>query len=382
MNNKYQAIIDFIQDLYQSKDFIALHEPKFIGNEKIYLNECVDSTFVSSAGKYVDQFEDLICKFTGSKYAVATVNGTAALHVSLQLAGVNRGDEVLTQSLTFVATSNAINYCGASPVFLDVDLDTLGLSPESLRGFLINNTSGSSLGRMNKKTGKKIAAVLPMHTFGHPCRIEEILNICEEFGIPLVEDAAESLGSFYKKKHTGTFGVISALSFNGNKIITTGGGGMILTNNKSLAEKAKHITTTAKKPHSYEFIHDEIGYNYRMPNINAALGCAQMENVKKLLSSKRTIANAYSDFLNNQDIKFIHEPINAKSNYWLNSLLLKDKECRDNFLKELNDAGVMCRPLWRLMNDLIMFNNCETSVLTNSKWLEDRLVNVPSRAKI
>ncbi|MFM1755355.1 MAG: hypothetical protein RL621_259 [Bacteroidota bacterium] len=381
MSNKYQYIIEFIQELYKTKEFIPLHEPKFIGNEKRYLNECIDSTFVSSVGKYVEMFERLICEFTGSKFAIATVNGTAALHTSLQLVGVNRGDEVLTQPLTFVATINAINYCGASPVFLDVDLDTLGLSPKSLRNFLINNTDNSSIGRINKQTGKKISAILPMHTFGHPCRIEEISHICEEFDIPLVEDAAESLGSFYKKKHTGTFGTVAALSFNGNKIITTGGGGMILTNNQLLAEKAKHITTTAKKPHSYEFIHDQIGYNYRLPNINAALGCAQMEVITQLLNSKRIIAEAYSNFLNKDNVKFFHEPLNSNSNFWLNTLVLENREARDNFLKESNKAGVMSRPVWRLMNELVMFNNCQTLDLANAKWLEDRLVNIPSSAK-
>lgn len=378
MSNKYQVIIDFIQNLYQTKDLIPLHEPKFIGNEKAYLNECVDSTFVSSVGKYVDQFESLICEFTHSKYAIATVNGTAAIHISLQLAGVNKGDEVLTQSLTFVATSNAINYCGAHPVFLDVDLDTFGLSPKSLRDFLVNNTNISQLGCINKKTGRRIAAVLPMHTFGLPCRIEEILDICEEFGIPLVEDAAESLGSFYKNKHTGTFGITSALSFNGNKIITTGGGGMILTNNRLLAKKAKHITTTAKKPHIYEFIHDQIGYNYRLPNINAALGCAQVENLGQILESKRFVAERYKVFASIHNFHFVNEPKNSKSNYWLNALILENKNERDLFLKELNNANIMARPIWKLIHELPMYSHCYSSNLSNSKWLEERVINIPS----
>ena len=381
MNNKYQFIIDFIRDLYQTKSFIPLHEPKFLGNEKAYLSDCIDSTFVSSVGKYVDQFETLIRGFTGAKHAVATMNGTAALHVALELVGVGRDDEVITQPLTFIATCNAISYCGAKPVFVDVDLDTLGMSPLSLKTFLMNNTKKTSMGCINKLTGKRIAAVLPMHTFGHPCRITEIAEICEDFGLALIEDAAESLGSFYKGKHTGTFGKLAVFSFNGNKTITTGGGGMIITNDDFIASRAKYITTTAKQIHPYEFIHDEIGYNYRMPNINAALGCAQMEVIRKLLESKRMIANTYSNFLKDKNIKFINEPSNSASNFWLNTLTLEDKESRDIFLKELNSAGVMSRPPWRLMNELVMYSTCQSLDLTNARWLQDRLVNIPSSPK-
>lgn len=382
MNRTHQHVIDFIRSLYQTTEFIPLHEPKFIGNEKAYLIDCIDSTFVSSVGKYVDRFEQLMAEYTGAKYAIATVNGTAALHIALKLAGVNPGDEVITQSLSFVATCNAISYCGAEPIFVDVDKDTLGLSPKSLSNFLSINTTKTSAGCINKKTGCKIAAVVPMHTFGHPCRIDEIANICEEYGIALVEDAAESLGSFYQGKHTGTFGELAAFSFNGNKTITTGGGGMIITNDEVIAKRAKHITTTAKQPHPYEFIHDEIAYNYRLPNINAALGCAQMESLPRLLESKRSLALAYAEFFSSSGFKFVTEPAQSTANYWLNALVLEDKQARDDFLKALNDAGVMSRPIWRLMNELAMFKDCESGDLSNSKWLEERVVNIPSSARL
>ncbi len=382
MVNNYQNVIDFIRSLYQTSEFIPLHEPKFVGNEKAYLIDCIDTTFVSSVGKYVDQFEQMVAEFTGAKFAIATVNGTAALHIALKLAGVNQGDEVITQSLSFVATSNAISYCGAKPVFVDVDRDTLGLSPQSLKDFLYVNTIKTSAGCINKRTGQKISAVVPMHTFGHPCGIDEIASICDEFGIPLIEDAAESLGSYYQGKHTGTFGKISAFSFNGNKTITTGGGGMIITDDEALAKRAKHITTTAKQPHPYEFVHDEVAYNYRLPNINAALGCAQMETLPRLLESKRLIAKAYANFFSSSKLNFLTEPKQSQSNYWLNALVLDDKNARQVFLKELNEAGVMSRPIWRLMNELAMFQDCETADLSNSKWLEERVVNIPSSARI
>jgi perosamine synthetase len=382
MSDNYQQVINFIRNLYQTPDFIALHEPKFAGNEKAYLIDCIDSTFVSSVGKYVDRFEQLVAEYTGVKYAIATVNGTAALHIALKLVGVSQSDEVITQPLSFIATCNAISYCGAQPVFVDVDLDTLGMSPVSLRAFLDTNATKTTLGCINNKTGKKISAVVPMHTFGHPCRIDEIAKICEEFNIPLIEDAAESLGSFYQGKHTGAFGKLAALSFNGNKTITTGGGGMIITDDEALAKRAKHITTTAKQPHPYEFVHDEIGYNYRLPNINAALGCAQMESLPKLLESKRDIANAYAEFFSNSNHQFVKEPIQASSNYWLNALVLEDKQARENFLKDLNGAGVMSRPVWRLMNELSMFSDCQSADLTNAKWLEERVVNIPSSARL
>lgn len=382
MDMTHQAIIDFIRGLYQTTEFIPLHEPKFIGNEKAYVIDCIDSTFVSSVGKYVDRFEQMMAEYTGAKYAIATVNGTAALHVALKLVGVSQGDEVITQPLSFIATCNAISYCGATPVFVDVDRDTLGMSPVSLRSFLSTNTTQTSVGCINNSTGQKISAVVPMHTFGQPCHIDEIAKICEEYRIPLIEDAAESLGSYYQGRHTGTFGKLAAFSFNGNKTITTGGGGMIITDDKDLAKRAKHITTTAKQPHPYEFIHDEIGYNYRLPNINAALGCAQLESLPRLLESKRSIASAYAEFFSTSNINFVQEPDQAKSNYWLNALILEDNQARDVFLKELNAAGVMARPIWRLMNELKMFQDCQSADLSNAKWLEERVVNIPSSARV
>ena len=376
---KFDDIISFIRNLYKTEDFLPLHEPIFIGNEKRYLNECIDSTFVSSVGKFVDRFEEMVAEFTGSRYAVATVNGTSALHVALKIVGVDEHCEVVTQPLTFIATCNAISYCNAKPVFVDVDKDTLGMSPESLENFLKERTSFENGVCINKTTKKKIGAVVPMHTFGHPCRIEEITQICKKYNIPLVEDAAESLGSYYKDKHTGTFGKVSVFSFNGNKTITTGGGGMIVTDDEELAKRAKHITTTAKVPHPYEYIHDEIGYNYRLPNINAALGCAQMEILEEILANKRETAKSYQEeFSNKEEITFITEPKNSKSNYWLNAIILENSKERDLFLKESNESGVMTRPIWRLMNRLEMFKDCQSMSLTNAKWLEDRVVNIPS----
>lgn len=374
----FDDVIDFIRKLYKADGFIALHDPVFFGNEKKYLNECIDSTFVSSVGKFVDQFEAMVAEYTGAKYAIATVNGTAALHVSLKLVGVDEGTEVITQPLSFIATCNAISYCGATPVFVDVDKDTMGLSPESLLLFLKAETEQRNDGCYNKKTGKRISAVLPMHTYGHPCRIQEIEKICADYKIPLIEDAAESLGSYYKGRHTGTFGKVGAFSFNGNKTITTGGGGMIVTNDADIAKKAKHITTTAKVPHAYEFVHDEIGYNYRLPNINAALGCAQMERLSTILGNKRKTAEVYRSFFKKHEIEFVTEPVNAQSNYWLNAILLKSKEERDLFLKSTNAAGVMTRPIWQLMTKLEMFQFCQKGALPNAHWLENRVVNIPS----
>ncbi len=378
----HKNLIKFIRDIYQTEEFIPLHEPKFFGNEKKYLTECVDSTFVSSVGRYVDQFESMICKFTGARYAVATVNGTAALQIALKLAGVGSRDEVITQPLSFIATCNAITYCDAKPVFVDVDLDSMGMSPESLRNFLSLKTHQESGKCINSITKKKIAAVVPMHTFGLPCRIEEIKQICEEFNVPLVEDAAESLGSYSNGRHTGTFGSFGVFSFNGNKTITTGGGGMIITDNLDLAKRAKHITTTAKIAHPYEFFHDEIGYNYRLPNINAALGCAQMESLPLLLKNKREIAVNYENFFAGTNFQFAKEIEGRHSNYWLNAIILKDRSERDEVLKSLNEAGVMSRPIWCLMNNLEMFKDCDAVDLSNATWLEDRVVNIPSSARI
>lgn len=374
----FSDVIDFIRTAYKTDEFLPLHEPVFFGNEKKYLEECIDSTFVSSVGRYVDRFEEMMAAYTGARYAVATVNGTAALHIALKLAGVDAHSEVITQPLTFIATCNAISYCGASPVFVDVDRSTMGLSPESLRDFLKHETVQKTDGCYNRSSGKKIAAVVPMHTFGHACRIGEIASLCDEYNIVLVEDAAESLGSFYKGRHTGTFGKISAFSFNGNKTITTGGGGMIVTDDEALAKRAKHITTTAKLPHPYEYVHDEIGYNYRLPNLNAALGCAQMETLDEILENKRVLAEEYACFFKDPEMAFFTEPKDSRSNYWLNALVLSGKTERDAFLKATNDAGVMTRPIWQLMSRLKMFESCQSGDLSNAVWLEERVVNIPS----
>ncbi|WP_419777601.1 LegC family aminotransferase [Malaciobacter marinus] len=377
-----QNIVDFIKQTFNTKEFIPLHEPRFIGNEKKYLNDCIDSTFVSSVGKYVDTFEREFAKTVGSKYAIATVNGTAALHISLLLADVKRDYEVITQPLTFIATCNAISYIGAKPVFVDVDLDTMGLSPDSLKNFLENNCEIQDNKCINKTTGNIIKACVPMHTFGHPCKIDEIKEICDSWNIALVEDAAESLGSFYKDKHTGTFGKLGAFSFNGNKIITSGGGGVIVTDDEVLAKRAKHLTTTAKVPHPYEYVHDKIAYNYRLPNINAALLVAQLENLDKFLQSKRELANIYKEFFSSTNIEFIKEPNNSNSNYWLQAIKLSSKIQRDKFLEYTNQNGVMTRPIWKLMNELEMFKYCQSTTLDNAKYLEQRVVNIPSSVRL
>ena len=378
----YESTIDFIRSIYQSKDFIPLHEPLFIGNEKKYLNECIDSTFVSSIGKFVDEFEEKIAKYTGARYAVATSNGTSALHIALLLANVTRNDEVITQPLTFVATCNAISYCGANPVFIDVDKETMGLSPLSLQAYLEKNAYIKNQQCINNKTGKVIKACVPMHTFGQPCRIDEIKEICEKYHISLIEDAAESLGSFYKNKHTGTFGQMGIISFNGNKIITAGGGGCIITDDETLAKKAKHLTTTAKVPHKWKFAHDAIGFNYRMPNLNAALLVAQLEQLDGFLENKRLLANKYKEFFKKSDIVFVTELENSKSNYWLNTIILKDRQQRDLLLDEANSKGVMVRPIWVLVSKLSIFKNAQNGDLTNSEWLEQRVVNIPSSVTI
>lgn len=377
--NRFNKITSFIRELYnQPEDFIPLHAPTFQGNERRYLEECIDSTFVSSVGKFVDRFEDKIAEFTGAAKAVVCVNGTNALHIALILTGVSQNDEVITQPLTFIATANAISYCGAKPIFIDVEKETLGLSPDSLSNFLNQYTEQKADGCYNRISKRRISSCIPMHTFGHPCRIDEIVSICTKHNIPVVEDAAESLGSFYCKKHTGTFGKIGVLSFNGNKIITTGGGGMLLFNDKDLATKAKHLTTQAKIPHPWEFKHDEIGYNYRMPNINAALGVAQLENLNDFLISKRNIAFKYQSFFKDLGIDFVSEPLNSKSNYWLNAILLNNRNERDSFLKYTNNKGVMTRPIWELMNRLPMFKDAQCGILKNAEWIADRLVNIPS----
>lgn len=389
MKKEFYDIIEYIRKLYDSHENpIPLHAPVFMGNEKKYLQDCIDSTFVSSVGKYVDLFEEKMAEYTGATKAVACVNGTNALHLALKIAGVEPETEVITQALTFVATSNAISYCTAIPVYIDVDPDTMGLSPTALRKWLDEfsdlrfNNSTKENETVNVVTGRKISACVPMHTFGHPCRIDEITNICNKYNIPVVEDAAESLGSLYKNRHTGTFGKIGVLSFNGNKIITTGGGGMLLFNDDELAKRAKHLSTQAKVQHPWEFVHDEIGYNYRMPNINAAVGVAQIEHLDYFLEKKRKTALLYKDFFERINIRFFTEPEFARSNYWLNVILLDSREERDDLLKITNGSKIMTRPVWQLMNKLKMFTDCQKYDLKNSLWLEDRIVNIPSSVNI
>ena len=374
----FDNFIVFVRSIYRTKKKIPLHEPKFIGNEKKYLNDCINTTFVSSVGKFVNKFERKISKYTGAKYAVATTNGTSALHVSLILAGVEQNDEVITQPLNFIATCNAISYCKAKPIFVDVDRDTMGLSPDALKLFLKKNTIIRNKKCINKKTNRIIKACVPMHSYGHPCRIDEIKKILKKNYIFLIEDSAESLGSFYKNKHTGTFGDLGVISFNGNKIITAGGGGCIITDNKNLAKKAKHITMTSKVAHKWDINHDGIGYNYRMPNLNAALLVAQLENLNFLIKKKRKLAEVYNSFFKKINFNFFKEPKNCKSNYWLNCILLKNKKERDQFLKETNAKGVMTRPIWILMNKLPMFRSSQHGNLKNSQWLFERVVNLPS----
>ena len=379
----YKNVVEFIQNIYKTKEFIPLHEPRFVGNEKKYLNDCIDSTFVSSVGKYVDLFEEKFAKTVDSKYAIAMVNGTSALHIALLLAGVKKDNEVLTQALTFVATANAVVYVDAKPIFIDVDVDTMGMSPASLRDFLEKNCEVVEKSCINKTTKKPIKACVPMHTFGHPCKIDEIEKICDEWNITLVEDAAESLGSFYKNKHTGTFGKLGVFSFNGNKIITSGGGGVIVTDDEDLAKRAKHLSTTAKVPHKYEYEHDELGYNYRMPNLNAALLVAQLEQLDSFVQNKRALGSQYAELFNDDaNVDFISEPRDAKSNYWLQAVLVKDKDKRDDFLEYLNDNGIMSRPIWKLLSELDMYKEFQNDGLENSKYLQSRVVNIPSSVRI
>ena len=378
----FQKIVDYIKELY-GQDFVPLSVPQFIGNEKKYLNECIDTTFVSSVGKFVDRFEEDMAAYTGAKRAVVCVSGTNALHMAMMMAGVERDDEVLTQALTFIATCNAISYIGACPVFIDVDKQTMGLSPDAVKAWLFTHAEVKGGQCYNKQTGRRIKACVPMHTFGHPVRIEELAAICAEWHVELVEDAAESIGSRYKGKHTGLFGNVGVLSFNGNKTITTGGGGMLLFNDEALGAMAKHLTTQAKVPHRWEFRHDHIGYNYRMPNINAALGCAQLEHLDEYVADKRATATAYAEFFKQvDDIQFFTEPENCFSNYWLNAVILKDHEAQQGFLQYSNDHGVMTRPIWELMSRLPMFEHCQHDELENTVFFADRVVNIPSSVRL
>lgn len=376
MNTK---LIDFIQQLYGTNEFIPLHAPTFSGNENKYVAETIDSTFVSSVGAFVTRFENDIAAFTGASKAVATVNGTAALHTALYMSGVKQGDLVITQSLTFVATCNALYHMGAEPVFVDVSKTSLGLCPIALEEFLERNASFNCDGVcVFTNTKQVIRAVMPMHTFGHPVELDEILRVCKKWNLVLIEDAAESLGSYYKGIHTGTIGNFGALSFNGNKVITTGGGGMVLCKSAKSGERTKHITTTAKVPHPYEFFHDEPGFNYRMPNLNAALGCAQVESLEDFLASKRDIAMQYKAFFNGTEFQFVNEPEYARSNFWLNAVMCPSKALRDKIIKKTNEAQIMTRPVWQLLHSLPMFSNAVRGDLTNSILIESCLLNVPS----
>ncbi|EDP6893767.1 LegC family aminotransferase [Campylobacter lari] len=380
----FEEIINFIKELYNYQDNIPLHEPRFLGNEKKYLNECIDSGFVSSVGKFVDRFELDIANFCGVKYAVATTNGTSALHLSLHALDVDENCEVITQPLSFIATSNAIAYTGAKPVYIDVDMDSMGMSPSALENFLNTNAQMKNGYTINKKTKKVIKACVPMHTFGHPVRILEIKELCQKWNIHLIEDAAESLGSYVLYNngfiHTGNFGVCGILSFNGNKTITCGGGGVVLTNNEKLAKKLKHLSTTAKISHSYKYEHDYIGYNYRLPNINAALAVAQIEQLENFLFVKAKIAKLYEDFFDkhNSEVKFVKARNGTKPNFWLNAIMFNSEKEKDFFLEYSNKNGVMTRPIWVLNNELVMYKNCQSDDLTNAKFLSNRIVNIPS----
>jgi perosamine synthetase len=364
---------------------VALHEPSFDGNEWQYVKECLDSSFVSSVGKFVDRFEADLAVFCGARHAIAVVNGTAALHVSLMLAGVKADDEVLVPALTFVATANAVRYCGATPHFVDSDERTLGTDVEKLRAYLTDRTEQRVDQCINRSTGRVVRALVPMHTFGHPADLDGLLSLAHDFNLALVEDAAESLGSYYHGQHTGTFGRLGTLSFNGNKTITTGGGGAILTNDPELARQAKHLTTTAKLPHAWEYRHDEVGYNYRLPNLNAALGCAQLEQLPIMLERKRELFRRYMHaFANVSGIKLVVEPEGCQSNYWLQALLLEDKDAsqRDVILKATNDSGLMTRPAWVSMHQLIPFKNCPRMDLAGAESLSCRLINIPSSSSL
>jgi aminotransferase in exopolysaccharide biosynthesis len=382
MFEKFEAIIAFIRKHYnQPEGTIPLHEPRFSLTDRQYVLDAIDSTYVSSVGRYVDQFESLLAAYTGATHAVAVVNGTSALHIALMLANVKKNDLVITQPLSFIATCNAITYTGAEPLFVDIDPKTLGMSATALREFLNDETVIKNNSCFHKQSGRKIAACVPMHTFGHPAEIDTIAELCAQHHIALIEDAAESIGSFYKNKHTGCFGLMGVFSFNGNKTITCGGGGAIITNNRELALKAKHLTTQAKVPHRWAFVHDMIGYNYRLPNLNAALACSQLEQLPSFLENKRATAAAYKTFFDSINIAFVEEPPHARSNYWLNAILFSNQDERNAFLEFSNNQGIMTRPAWTLINKLPMYSHCIVSDLANANEIESRLVNIPSSVK-
>jgi aminotransferase in exopolysaccharide biosynthesis len=380
--NQNKKIIAYIKTLYPDYDLIPLHGPKFLGNEKKYINECIDTTYVSYVGRFVTDMENKIRDVTGSQYAVAMVNGTAALHIVLLAVGIQPGDEVITQSLSFAATAAAIKHALGTPVFIDVDRDTMGMSPDSLEDFLSKNTEKREGVCINKITGRQIRAVIPMHTFGHPVKIEAIKEICDAYSLLLIEDAAESLGSFYKGKHTGTFGKAAILSFNGNKLVTTGGGGMVITDDEAVAAKVRYISTTAKRAHPWEFYHDEIGYNLRMPSLNAAVGLAQLEYFDRILANKRETAGLYQHFFDKLHIRCFTEPENANSNYWLNAIFFQDRKQRDEFLVYSNSNGVQTRPAWTLLHTLPPYQDCFHTDTPNAQLFVDTLVNIPSGVRV
>lgn len=379
-----QQVVDAVAGVVGRRDgVVPLHAPTIEGHAWDYVKQCLDTGWVSSAGEFVSRFETELAEYIGVKHAVAVVNGTAALHVALRLAGVEPGDEVLMPSLTFVATANAVSYCGATPHFVDVSEATLGLDPAALDARLNDIAERRDGGVFNRKTGARLAAIVPMHTFGHPVDLDGLLNVCDNWGLTIVEDAAESLGSFYHDRHTGTFGRLGIISFNGNKIISTGGGGMILTDDETLAQRARHLTTTAKRPHTWEYIHDEVGYNYRMPNLNAALGCAQLERIDDLLASKRRLARRYAEAMDQvPGVRMVAEPQGCRSNAWLNALLLDEDhaEQRDPLLAALNDAGLQSRPVWRPMHELDIYAACPRADLPITRDLAARIINIPSSA--
>lgn len=378
MNEQWVTFAKEIKALYQ-KDFVSLHEPTFDETEVDYVTDCIRSGWVSSVGKYVDRFEKELAEFTGVKRAVAVVNGTAALQIALKIAGVQPNDEVFMPSLTFIATANAATYLQAVPHFVDVSEITLGLDPVKLEEHIREIGEMKSGHLVNKQTNRIIRAVVPMHTFGHPVDLDPLIAVCEKYNLALVEDAAESLGSYYKGKHTGGFGVAGALSFNGNKVMTTGGGGAILTNDNKLADYAKHITTTAKVPHKWEYVHDEIGYNYRMPNINAAMGCAQLKKIPVFIEQKRDLTAKYEEMVENIDgVTLFKEPVNTRGNYWLQTLILDQKNNRDAVLDLLNENGVMSRPIWTPLHELGLYESCPKSSLTITNKLKNTLINIPS----
>jgi len=387
VNRSFQSnlLLEALRNVLPSSENYPLHEPLFCGNEKKYVQECIDTGWVSSVGKFVDRFEEDLAAYTGVKRAVAVVNGTAALHVCLILSDVQPNDEVLVPALTFIATANAVTYCGAVPHFVDSSYETLGMDPDALYGYLSAIGEMRADGCHNKKTGRRIRAALPMHTFGHPVDMDKMVAVCEKYQLALIEDAAESIGSFYKGRHTGNFGRIVAMSFNGNKTITTGGGGAVLTNDEELGRLAKHITTQAKIPHRWAYAHDRIGYNYRMPNINAALGCAQLEKLPGYVEKKRRLAEKYREALDGvSGVKFFVEPEFAKSNYWLNAILLDEDVAneRDHMLAALNDAGIGSRPIWELMYTMPMFKDCPRMDCKVAEDIGCRLINLPSSVRL